>query len=119
MINNNMYLIKNVDIKSFARIYALLITLTCLIPWLISAFFFLLYFGFFRTFTVGEFYGNSLSFSYFLLPLLIWLIIPLGIYAISLLLGLLFGWLYNIVAERFGGLKINIVLEKQEPLINQ
>ncbi len=114
-----MYIIKSVDIKSFARIYALLMTLTCLIPWLIVLFFTLFSYGFLQMSMVGEYYDNSLPFNYFLLPLLGWLIIPLVVYVISLLLGLLFGWLYNIVAERFGGLKINIVLEKQEPLINQ
>jgi len=112
-----MYIIKSVDIKSFARIYALLMTLTCLIPWLITII--IVLFTFFRMRMMMDVYGSSSPFNDFLLPMLGWLIVPLIVYVVSLLLGLLFGWLYNIMAERFGGLKVNIVLEQPEPTTNQ
>jgi len=41
-------------------------------------------------------------------------LIPFAIALLGFLMGLLLGWLYNIIAERVGGLKINIVLEKKE-----
>ncbi len=107
-----MYIIKKVEVKSFARIYALIVSLTFLIPWLIIGIFFGIVIGLLPG--IGSFFGyyswHSLSF-FELGPIFFWLLIPFLIYLVALIAGLVIAWIYNLIADRVGGLKVNIELE--------
>jgi hypothetical protein len=106
-----MYVINKVNVVSFARINGLLVTVTLLLPWLGFG----IFYGVVTFFITGRFdnyYGGSIFSNYLFPQLIVWLVTPLIIYLIGFLAGLLFGWLFNLIAEHTGGLKVNIVLEK-------
>jgi len=104
-----MYIVKKIDIKSFAKIVSLFNTIFLLIPWLFMGIMWIFASRFLR-YAFGN-YSTRHAFSTFILPIIIWLLIPLVIALISFLIGLLFAWLYNIITKRIGGLKVNITLE--------
>lgn len=106
-----MYVIKNVDIKSFAKVCSLFITSFSLIPWLFTGIAWIFASRFLRY--ISGSYNTSRVFNNFVLPIIIWLCIPLAIALLSFLVGLLFGWFYNLITKKIGGLKVNIVLEKE------
>ncbi|MCD4705434.1 hypothetical protein K8R66_05155 [bacterium] len=108
-----MYIIKKVDIKSFAKISSLVCTVFALLPWLFVGVVWFFESRFLR-YMSGS-YNTSRGFTRFILPLIIWFIVPFVIALLCFLLGLLFAWLYNVfIVDRVGGLKVDIVLEKDK-----
>lgn len=99
-----MYVIKKIHLVSFARFSGLMLAIISVIPWLIVA----IVIGVLGL-IFGEFSrGFRLDDIFF--PGIIWLLAPAIAYLAGFFVGLLYAWIYNLLANRFGGIKLDIEL---------
>jgi hypothetical protein len=105
-----MYVIRKINVSIFARIFALVSVAVYLVPWAIT-----IVFGFLMG--LRNSYYSSYGLSRFLRTFgigmsIFWLVMPLVVWLVSYLAGLLIAWAYNVIAKFWGGIKLEIVLEK-------
>lgn len=92
-----MYIIKEVNVTKLARLFAVLYAITGLIP----TFFSLLL-------TLPRMIGGSYYYAGEIFPLLVIIAIPLICAIAGFIFGIIFGYLYNLLAQRGQGLEVEI-----------
>lgn len=92
-----MYIIKEVNVIKFAKLFAALYAITGLIPTLFSL-----------LFTLPRMIGGSYYYGGDIFPLLITIAIPLICAIAGFIFGIIFGYLYNLLAQRGQGLEVEI-----------
>lgn len=102
-----MYVIKKVDPLSVAKMSAILAIIIGLVPMIIMFIVGLVFGSIASGFGMFDYY----SFQYIFLPLIIGPIIAIIVGFVG---GLIYAWLYNLIADKFGGIKMEIVLEQQD-----